>query len=381
MTLTVVDWVAIAVVLFAAVAGFQRGLVLSAFSLAGIAAGAYVGSRLAPHLLHGGSSSPWTAVAGLIGAIVGAVLFQVLALFAASFVRGGLRLTPLRVLDSVGGLLFGVATGLAIVWVGAAVAMLAPGQTRLRSDVARSRIVQHLDAALPPRTLLHLLARIDPFPSIAGPSAPSQPPSPTVLRDPTIRTAANSVVKVLGTACGVGVEGSGWFAAPDLVVTAAHVVAGEHDTIVRIAGEALPRPADVVAFDPHNDVAVLRVPGAGENALPLVDPQPGASVAIVGYPLDGGLTARPGRIGKTAIVLTQDAMGRGPVARNITAVAGRVEHGNSGGPAIDANGAVQATIFAARVGSASGYGVPAAVVRDDLAKAGRAPVSTGQCAP
>lgn len=381
MTLTVVDWVAIGIVLLAALAGLQRGLVLSAFSLAGIAAGAYAGSRVAPLLLHGGSNSPWTAVAGLVGAVIGAVVLQVVALFAASFVRGGLRLTPLRLLDSFGGLLFGAATGLAIVWVGAAVAMLAPGQTRLRADVARSQIVQQLDAALPPRTLLHLLARIDPFPSIAGPSAPSQPPSPSVLQDANIRAAASSVVKVLGTACGVGVEGSGWFAAPDLVVTAAHVVAGEQDTIVRIPGDDLSHPADVVVFDPHNDVAVLRVDGVAEKALPLVDPQPGTAVAIVGYPLDGGLTARPGRIGRTAVVLTQDALGRGPVARDITAVAGRVQHGNSGGPAIDGNGAVESTIFAARVDAVSGYGVPSQIVSHDLAQAGTAPVSTGSCAP
>lgn len=381
MTLTLVDWIAIVVVLLSAFAGLQRGLILSAFSLVGIAAGAYAGSRVAPHLLSGGSNSPWTAVAGLIGAVLGAVIFQVLAMFAASFLRGGLRLTPLRALDSFGGLLIGAATGIAIVWVGAAVAMLAPGQTRLRADVASSQIVQQLDAALPPRTLLHLLSRIDPFPSIAGPVAPTQPPSASVLRDPTISTAASSVVKVLGTACGVGVEGSGWFAAPDLVVTAAHVVAGEHDTIVRIPGETLSRPVDVVVFDSHNDVAVLRVPGVSEKALPLVDPQPDAAVAIVGYPLDGGLVARPGRVGRTAIVLTQDALGRGPVARDITALAGKVEHGNSGGPAIDANGAVESTIFAARVGSASGYGVPTEIVRRDLARAGTTPVSTGACAP
>ncbi len=381
VTLTLVDWIAIGVVLLSALAGMQRGLVLGAFSLAGIAAGAYAGSRIAPHLLRGGSSSPWTAVAGLVGAVVGAVLLQLVALFAASVVRGGLRLTPLRVLDSAGGFLFGAATGLAIIWVGAAVAVLAPGQARLREDVERSQIVQQLDSALPPRTLLHLLARVDPFPSIAGPSAPSQPPTARVVRDPTVRAAATRVVKVLGTACGVGVEGSGWFAASDLVVTAAHVVAGESDTLVQIPGDALRRPTVVVAFDPHNDVAVLRVDGVDEQALPLVDPQPGAAVAIVGYPLDGGLTARPGRVGRTAFVLTQDALGRGPVAREITALAGRVQHGNSGGPAIDVGGSVESTIFAARVGSTSGYGVPAEIVRRDLAAAGTAPVATGSCAP
>lgn len=381
MTLTVVDWIAIVIVVLAAIAGYQRGLVLSAFSLAGIAAGAYGGSRAAPLVLNGGSNSPWTAVAGLIGAVIGAVLLQLVALFAASVVRGGLRLTPLRMLDSVGGLLFGAATGLAIVWVGAAVAMLAPGQTSLRADVSRSQIVQQLDAALPPRTLLHLLARVDPFPSIAGPSGPAQPPSASVLRNGTIRAAASRVVKVLGTACGVGVEGSGWFATPDLVVTAAHVVAGEHDTVVQIPGQSFPRAADVVAFDVHNDVAVLRVAGVDEQPLRLVDPQPGASVAIVGYPLDGPLTARPGRVGRTAIVLTQDALGRGPVSRDITALAGRVQHGNSGGPAIDGNGAVESTIFAARVDAVSGYGVPAQIVRRDLASVGSSPVSTGVCAP
>jgi len=379
--LTVVDWVAIAVVLLAALGGMRRGLVLSAFSLAGIALGAYAGSRLAPDVLHGGASSPWTAVAGFVGAVIGAVLLQIVGVFAGSAVRGGLRLTPLRLIDSAGGFLFGAVTGLAIVWVGAAVALLTPGQTTLRRDVARSRIVRQLDAALPPRTLLHLLARVDPFPSIAGPAGPAQPPSSGVVSATGVRTAAARVVKVLGTACGVGVEGSGWFAASDLVVTAAHVVAGEQDTIVRIPGDPLSHVADVVAFDVHNDVAVLRVEGAHETPLPLADPRPGASVAIVGYPLDGGLTATPGRIGRTGNVLTQDALGHGPVLREITAIAGKVEHGNSGGPAIDAGGAVESTIFAARVDAPSGYGVPTEVVRRDLAQAGTQSVSTGSCAP
>lgn len=377
------DWIAIAIVLIAAVGGLRRGLVVSAFSLVGLAVGAYIGSRVAPHVLHGGSNSKWTPVAGLVGAVLGAMLLQFGALFAGSFIRGGLRLTPLRLLDSAGGLLLGTAIGLAIVWVGASVALLSPGQTRLRQEVERSAIVKQLDSALPPRTLLNLLARIDPFPSIVGPKPPSLPPSKGVLRDPSIRGATTRVVKVLGTACGVGVEGSGWFAGRNLVVTAAHVVAGEppHTTLVRIPGRPLPGLADIVVLDVHNDVAVLRVSGPGLKPLRLADPQSGASVAILGYPLDGGLTATPGRIGRTATVLTQDALGQGPVARSITAVAGRVEHGDSGGPAVDTAGRVQSMIFAARVGSASGYGVPSSIIRDDLARAGTHAVPSGACAP
>jgi uncharacterized membrane protein required for colicin V production len=380
--LNLADWIAIAIVVLAAAGGMRRGLVLSAFSLVGLAVGAYVGSRLAPHVLHGGSDSKWTPVAGLIGAVMGAMLLQFGALVAGSFVRGGLRLTPLRLIDSAGGLLLGAALGLAIVWVVASVALLTPGRTSFRQEVERSAIVKHLDSALPPRTLLNLLARIDPFPSIVGPRPPSLPPSKGVLRDPSIRAAATRVVKVVGTACGVGVEGSGWFAAPNLVVTAAHVVAGEdRDTLVRIPGRPFPAPADVVVLDVHNDVAVLRVAGVSLAPLRLADPESGAAVAILGYPLDGGLTATPGRMGRTATVLTQDALGHGPVTRLITAVAGQVEHGDSGGPAVDKAGRVESSIFAARLGSASGYGVPPSIISSDLSRAGTHRVSTGSCAP
>jgi S1-C subfamily serine protease len=380
VALDLADWIAIGIVVVAALGGYRRGLVVSAFSLVGLAAGAYIGSRIAPHLLHGGSSSRWTPVAGLVGAVIGGVLFQIGALFAGSFVRGGLRLSPLRMLDSAGGLLLGVAIGLAIVWVGSSVALLTPGETGLRSQVERSAIVKQLNAALPPRTLLNLLARIDPFPSIAGPSAPSLPPSAGVLRDRSIRQASARVVRVLGTACGVGVEGSGWFAGRDLVVTAAHVVAGTRDTIVQIPGDTSHR-VHVVLLDVHNDVAVLRVPGVDKTPLRLADPHSGAAVAILGYPLDGPLAATAGRIGNTATVLTQDALGHGPVERTITAVAGKVEHGNSGGPVVDRAGDVESTIFAARIGSASGYGVPPSILRSDLARAGTRSVPPGACAP
>jgi S1-C subfamily serine protease len=376
----VVDWIALGLVAVSALAGMRRGLVVTALSFGGLVAGAYAGSRVAPHLLRGGSGSAWTPLAGLIGAMLGAVLLQTLAGIAGSMARGGLRLTPLRLVDSFGGLVVGAAAGVVLVWVLSATALLVPGQASLRRDVQRSAVVRRLDQAVPPRRLLKLLARIDPFPSIAGPTPPSTPPSPQIAGNAAVRHAAQDVVRVLGTACGVGVEGSGWFATDDLVVTAAHVVAGERDTGVEIPGLSGEHAADVVAFDPHNDIAVLRVQQRASFALPLVDPQPGAAVAVVGYPEDGPLQSTPGRIGRTAVALTQDAYGNGPVGRTITALSGDIRHGDSGAPAIDANGAVEATIFAARIGTTGGYGVPSSVVRRVLDSAGRASVSTGSCA-
>ena len=218
------------------------------------------------------------------------------------------------------------------------------------------------------------------FPSIAGPAIPVEPPTPAVVNNPVVRAAGASVVRVIGEACGLGISGSGWVAAPGVVVTAAHVVAGERSTSVFQPGSTRRLPALPVAFDPRNDIAVLRVRDLPLRALPMGDVVPGASVALVGYPLNGPLDSEPGRVGTTASVLTDDAYGHGPVQRTITSIGGTIRHGNSGGPAIDTAGRVELTVFAARVGSDGGYGVPSEVVRNVLASV-KGPVSTGDCAP
>jgi S1-C subfamily serine protease len=185
-------------------------------------------------------------------------------------------------------------------------------------------------------------------------------------------------VRVIGTACGLGIEGSGWVAAPQTVVTAAHVVAGETDTAVNPFGTNTKLGATVFAFDPTNDVAVLRVPGLRARAIPVVSPRPGAGIAVLGYPEDGPFNATPGRIGRTQFALMQNAYGSGPVNRLVTSLRGTFRRGDSGGPGVDANGAVQTMVFASRVGG-GGFGVPIAPIRTALTAA-RGPVSTGQCA-
>jgi uncharacterized membrane protein required for colicin V production len=375
---TRVDWIALGFVALTALIGLRRGLITSALSAAGLVGGAVLGARLAPHLLSGGSRSPYTPVAALAGALVVASAFEAVGSLLGSTLRGKLRIPPLRALDSAGGLAFGTAAGLVVVWVVGTAALLLPGQTTLRTTVQRSVLVRRLNEIAPPRRLLEALARVDPFPSLAGPIAGVPPPDPRLLRAPGVREAAPSVVRVLGTACGLAVEGSGWVARPGVVVTAAHVVAGEDDTVVEDPASGARLGAVPVAVDARNDVAVLRVPGLGAPPLRLVDPSPGTPVAILGYPNDGPFDAEPGRIGRTVTVLSEDAYGHGPIARTITSVRAVVRHGDSGGPAVDARGRVQTTIFAARVGSDGGYGVPSSIVRRALDGA-RGPVSTGPC--
>jgi S1-C subfamily serine protease len=364
---THVDWIALAIVALSALSGLKRGLIATAFSLGGLALGAVVGARVAPHVLHGGSSSPYTPLSALAGAAVGAIVFQTGASLIGSIARGSLSvIPPLRMLDSLGGLAAGALLGLGLVWVCGAVALQVPGQTKLRREVQQSQVLQRLNEIAPPRTILRAFARVDPFPAIAGPAPPSLAPDPRVLSSAFVRAAHPSVVKIEGVACGLGVEGSGWVARPHVVVTAAHVVAGAKG-ITANGHRAIP-----LVVDRSQDVAVLRVPGLAAAPLALADPRAGSAVAILGYPENGPFDARPGRVGSTADVLVNGHL------REVTVIRGVVRHGNSGGPAVDERGAVVATVFASRIGSPAGYGIPTVTVRRELAKAKRA-VSTGDC--
>jgi S1-C subfamily serine protease len=172
-------------------------------------------------------------------------------------------------------------------------------------------------------------------------------------------------------------------ARPGVVVTNAHVVAGEQDTTVQIQGAGPQIDADVVHFDPKNDLAILRSSGvSGVPPLALnVNAAVGTAGAIVGYPQNGPLDIRPARLGATTAAISQDAYGRGPVRRQITSLRGLVRSGNSGGPVVDGRGRVLTTVFASTVGgnSRGGFGVPDSIVQNALPRIG-GPVSTGPCA-
>jgi S1-C subfamily serine protease len=263
------------------------------------------------------------------------------------------------------------------------VALNTPGARELREPIQRSAILAELNQRLPPSGgILKALARFDAFPRIQGPDPGVGPPDSRIARDRDVTRAGRSVVKVLGTACGLGVQGSGWLAADGLVVTNAHVVSGQDDTAVELRGEEPAADAQAVWFDARNDLAILRVPDlAGEPVLPLRRDAPrGTAAAILGFPGNGPYDVRPARLGQTQTVLTQDAYGRGPLRREITALRGLVRSGNSGGPVVDGQGRVLTTIFAASVSDSgrSGFGVPDSLVRDALRRAG-GPVDTGPC--
>jgi S1-C subfamily serine protease len=372
------DWVVLVVVAVSGLYGVTTGFLRGAFSLAGFALGAYLGARLAPALLS--DASPYVPVIALAFAILGGMLMRGAAALLAGVLRTSLGVIPgMRLLDSLAGLVLGLAAGVLLCWAVGAVLLYLPGQPDLRRAVQKSTILSEINDEFPPERLLETLERVDPIGVILGPPAIVAPPDSALARDPDVIRASRSVVRVTGVACGLGLEGSGWIAGRGLVVTNAHVVAGIQRPRVDSPGGAA-FTATVVTFDATNDLAVLRVPGLRTPALALAAPERGTAVALVGYPENGPLTRTPARLGATKTVLSRDAYERGPIMRQVTAIRGVVEPGSSGGPGIDAQGKVRTTVFARRPRETGGYGIPADRVQTVLANPGSKPVPPTDCA-
>jgi S1-C subfamily serine protease len=377
----VLDWGIVAFILALGLWGYRQGLIVGALTLLGFASGAFLGSRIGPLVLRQGAESPYSPLFAALGALLcGALVAVTLESLALGLRARVIRKRALHLADGAGGAALIASVALGLVWVFGAVALHAPGTARLRADVQSSVILRSLNDVLPPSgPVLNALNRVDPAPSISAPTTELGPPNTAIASDRGVLTAGRSVVRVLGTACGLGIEGSGWAVKPNLIVTNAHVVAGEDDTtVITQTGASL--SATPVHYDPHNDLALLRV---GAALAPLeIAPNPGSGTAgaVLGYPENGPYTVAPARLGETREVISENSYGDGPTHRTISSLRGSVRSGNSGGPLIDSEGRVLGTIFAATTsGTPGGFAVPDYLVRAALRELAPS-VDTGPCA-
>jgi S1-C subfamily serine protease len=379
-SVTVLDWSILAFTLALALWGYRQGLIVGMLTLLGFAAGAAAGSRIGPLVLSEGAESPYAPLFAALGALLaGAAVAITLESLALSLRSRLVRGRTLRLADGAGGAALVAAVALGVAWVLGAVALHAPGTAQLRGDVQRSLILRDLNRVLPPSgPVLDALNRVDPAPAIAGPATPVPPPDAAIAADPDVRRAGRSVVRVLGTACGLGVEGSGWFAAPGIVVTNAHVVAGESDTTITTRDGAT-LDATPVHYDPANDLALLSVDADLPTLSLARQSRRGAAGAVLGYPENGPFALAPARIGDTRSVIGEDSYGAGPIRRTISSLRGSVRSGNSGGPLVDSKGQVMATVFAATTsGPPGGFAIPDSIVDAALGEVS-GPVDTGAC--
>ena len=370
------DWLAVAFILLLAFGGSRKGLFVGGLSLVGVLGGLFLGARLAP-VLFSGSNSPYTPLVALAGALVLAIALETAGALTGGVLRDAFRLTPFRLVDALGGMVLGVATAIAVLWIMAAVAFHLPQSSMVRERARQSTLLSKLISTLPPQDVMSALAGIDPFPLIVGPAAPAEGPDASVLTLAGLQRSERSVVRVRSEACGIGYAGSGWVAKKGYVVTAAHVVAGGSKIGVQEQGHSS-RSARVVAFDATNDLALLFVPGLDAKPLQLAPPDYGDTGAVLGYPGDGPFKAEPVRVGSTATLFSPNYAGA-VVTRSITSLRGKVRPGDSGGPIVNSAGAVELTVFGAKKGTDVGYGSSSELARALLELRDHSSVSTGAC--
>ena len=378
--MTALDWGIVAFTLALGAWGYRQGLIVGVLTLFGFASGALIGSRMAPLVLSQGTESPYSPLLAALGALIlGALVAVALETMALGLRAKVIRGHRLHLADGAGGAALVACVALGVVWVFGAVALHAPGTAELRGDVQRSLIMRSLNELLPPSgPVLNALDRVDPAPSIVGPATPVAPPDPRIVEDTDVQAAGRSVIRVLGTACGLGVEGSGWVAAPGLVVTNAHVVAGEDDTTVTTRGGGS-YDATPVHYDANNDLAILSTSATLPPLQLATTADRGQPAAVLGYPDNGPYAAAPARFGETRDVISDDSYGRGPIRRSIASLRGEVRSGNSGGPMVDAQGRVLGTVFATTtIGDPGGFAIPDDVVQAALDQVD-SEVDTGPC--
>jgi S1-C subfamily serine protease len=369
----------VAVILRGARTGFLAGV----FSLVGVVVGVSAGSRIALSLMPEDGNPIYGAGITLGSILAFAVLGEVIARTIGGSIRDRLSSPTSETLDGFGGAVLGFALSLVLVWAVGVFALQSPTLAGLYPALRDSKILQALDERMPSGLLTQAVAELEPLPQIRGPEPEVAAPEGSIVGDPDVQEASARALRVTSRACGHGVEGSGWVAGRDLVVTNAHVVAGQTATHVVVGGTGRRLPAKVVVFDEKNDIAVLRVNGLGLTPLRLAPPKPGKDVAVIGFPENGPLDIEPARTGPTQRVISGDAYDNGPVERVVTSFRVYVRPGNSGGPAVNEYGRVVSTIFASRTGSDnSGYGIPSRIVHRHLKVAAdrAAPVDTEGCA-
>jgi S1-C subfamily serine protease len=385
----VVDAVLVVLVVLAAVHGLRLGAVVQILTFGGFLLGLLVGGSLAVLFVSSARSVTTRNVVTLLLVLGLGALFGTAGRVVGSWGHLALRRVHLGTLDGVLGVGVAAVAVLLSAWLLASVLTQSP-YSWVNAQIQRSDVLRAIDDVLPPapgvfaevRTLL-----ADPsFPSVfAGVSPTAAPPVavPSSLSAGTIAAGAvRSTVKVLGQACGFVQEGSGFVASPGLVVTNAHVVAGEPSTQIQVGSASY--PATPVLYDPEFDLAVLRTDAPVGPPL-TVDPDEtgrGAQGAVLGYPENGPLTVTPAGVAAVLTAEGRDIYDQQNVVRKVYEIDADVQPGNSGGPLVGADGQVIGVVFSrSTVSSDVGYALasPGVLARVREAEQRTTPVGTGAC--
>ncbi len=388
------DVIILVVVAGAVAGGWETGFASRILSWVGLGIGIYLGVKFGQAALSSMTlSSQSVKLAVLVSVVAGTALIgQAIGLLVGSKLARFTMIGPLRLVDKAAGAVLGLVSVMVLVWV--LTPTLASTAGMVANQTRHSAIVQAIGRIGPsqPAGIRNLRGSLEGgwFPQVFNGAGPSPnagpPPSSTSVSPAVIAQVEQSTVKVTGEACNVILDGSGFSAfARDLVVTNAHVVAGEQQTYV-LTPTGLRLRATVVAFDEKRDVALLAVPGLaerdpGEVPLPFDAATVGSSGVTIGHP--GGtdsVVVTPVRITQEVDALGRDLYDQSNTSRYVYVLAADIQQGDSGSPVISPGGQAEGLVFALAPDQPStGYALAPSEVSAVYANSSLTPVSTGPC--
>ncbi|MFP7365083.1 MarP family serine protease [Corynebacterium callunae] len=390
----VVDAIIVLVMVFALWGGWRQGAFTSLLSTVGVIAGLVIGSAAAPFVMGFTESTALRFLLAIGTVVLFVGLGNLVGAYLGASIRESIKFKSSRIVDSFIGAIFQVLATLVVVWLVAiplATGLSGPVATGIRD----SKILGVVDR-LTPQSLDALPSKISAMlsdsglpplvsPFAGGSTLEVEAPEINVSNTELVEAMRPSVIHVMGDAqeCSRRLMGSGFVAAPDYVVTNAHVVAGTSnvslDTMVGT------RSAEVVFYDPDVDIAVLYSPDLGIDALPWAATplETGDEAIVMGFPQSGPFNASPARIRERIMITGSNIYANGQHEREAYSVRGSIQSGNSGGPMVNQAGEVAGVVFGAAIdGSDTGYVLTAAEVQQRIGEitALTTPVDTMECA-
>jgi hypothetical protein len=393
------DLIIVALAVSAAIGGYRLGFLARVVSWIGLAVGIVIAARALPTIVNSFQGSDPTGKL-LVAALVllgGAFLGQAIGLLIGMKIHHFIPLGPLRAVDDA------IGAGVGLLGVLVAVWLLIPSMGSVPGWPSRqarnSRIARLVDRNFPqPPDTMQTLRRLvgnEGFPLVFSALVPAQdtgpPPADSGIPAALQARISLSTVKVEGEACRRIQEGSGWTVGRGLVLTNAHVVAGEAHTVIRLPNSrGTTLPARVVSFDAGRDLALLSVPTLGEAPLPLLNaPRTAAAQqhlvgdqgAVFGHP--GGqdpLKITPALVRQYVSALGRDLYDAHDTKRDVFILASDLMPGDSGGALVDTTGTVIGVAFAiAPDRPGTSYALSYTEVNAFLAVPPTASASTGPC--
>jgi S1-C subfamily serine protease len=383
------DLILIGLVIAFAISGYRQGFIIGAFSFLGFVGGGVLGVFIAPPIAHAVVSGPTEqALLAIVIVFLSATVGQFASSTLGAVVRSHVTWEPARIVDSLGGTLASALAVLVIAWLFGTLLVAAPFKPIVQ-QINGSLVLRTVDQAMPSAAknwqgAFRDFVNTSEFPQVfsdigAGRIVDVPPPDRSVLKgNAGLARARRAIVKVQGNApaCRKRIEGTGFVYATRRVMTNAHVVAGVTQELRVTDSQGRQHEARVVLFNPARDIAVLLVPTLEAPALKFDFTAKSQDNAIIaGFPKDKGFTARPARIRLRQPATAPDIYHRREVEREVYAIRGVVQPGNSGGPLLTPTGQVYGVIFAAATDQEdTGYALTAKEVAPD-AEAGSAAVA------